>query len=124
MRIHIGYELVFQIPAPTPMLMLLSVRPERAGDLERPEDLDVSPVVPVFLFIDSFGNRCAKFVAQPGQLRIQYDNVCRDTGVRDEVGVGAIQHNVNDLPVEVLAFLLSSRYCEVDKLSPIAWNLF
>ena len=36
----------------------------------------------------------------------------------------AVQHAVEDLPADVLPFLLASRYCEVDRLSDIAWNLF
>ena len=31
---------------------------------------------------------------------------------------------MQDLPEETLVFLLGSRYCETDLLSPIAWQLF
>ena len=31
---------------------------------------------------------------------------------------------VQDLPEETLVFLLGSRYCETDRLSETAWNLF
>ena len=31
---------------------------------------------------------------------------------------------MEDLPAETLIFLLSSRYCETDRLSEVAWNLF
>ena len=31
---------------------------------------------------------------------------------------------VEDLPAETLNFLLASRYCETDRLSEVAWNLF
>ena len=31
---------------------------------------------------------------------------------------------MQDLPEETLVFLLGSRYCETDRLSEIAWNLF
>jgi transglutaminase-like putative cysteine protease len=31
---------------------------------------------------------------------------------------------VEDLPSETLVFLLGSRYCETDRLSEVAWNLF
>src|SRR5207302_1063843 len=42
----------------------------------------------------------------------------------DEVGLNARQDPVQELPVETLPFLLVSRYCEVDLLSDLAWNLF
>ena len=34
------------------------------------------------------------------------------------------QHAVEDLPEDSLVFLLGSRYCETDRLTGIAWNLF
>ena len=33
MRIHVGHELVFEVPQPTPMLLMLYVRPEVAPAL-------------------------------------------------------------------------------------------
>ena len=36
----------------------------------------------------------------------------------------AKQHALEDLPVEVLLYLLGSRYCETDRLSNMAWSLF
>ena len=36
----------------------------------------------------------------------------------------AEQHPVEDLPDDVLVFLLGSRYCETDRLSDTAWSLF
>ncbi len=37
----------------------------------------------------------------------------------------ALQHQVHDLPDDVLLFLLASRYCEVDsEMRDIAWSLF
>ena len=39
MRIRAGYKIVYDTPGPTPMLMMLSVRPERARDLEKPDGM-------------------------------------------------------------------------------------
>ena len=50
--------------------------------------------------------------------------VINDTGQPDEVASGAGQDSVEDLPEEVLVFLLGSRYCETDLLSETAWQLF
>jgi transglutaminase-like putative cysteine protease len=36
----------------------------------------------------------------------------------------AQQQHVADLPVEILPYLTNSRYCEVDRLSPLATSLF
>ena len=40
------------------------------------------------------------------------------------IAPSASQHPVEDLPAETLIFLLGSRYCETDRLSEVAWNLF
>jgi transglutaminase-like putative cysteine protease len=124
MRIRIGYDLIFNLPSPTPMLAMLLAHPDRGFDLERLETLFVEPFAPVNLFIDSFGNRCGRLVAPPGTVRFHYDNVCRDSGMPDEVPFNARQFHINELPDAVLPFLLASRYCEVDRMLNLAWQLF
>jgi transglutaminase-like putative cysteine protease len=52
------------------------------------------------------------------------DLVIRDSGKPDPVALDAVQHPVEDLPDDVLPFLLGSRYCDTDKLSNTAWSLF
>src|SRR5436309_6300648 len=113
MLIRIGYELVFDVPARCPMMLMLDVRPERRPSVRRPGGLRVEPEVPVERFTDGFGNRCARLVAPPGRSRIWDDLIVEDSGEPDEVAPGAVQHAVQDLPPEVLVYLLGSRYCEV-----------
>ncbi len=52
------------------------------------------------------------------------DGVVRDSGLPDVVAPSASQHPVEDLPAETLIFLLGSRYCETQRLSDVARNLF
>jgi len=47
-----------------------------------------------------------------------------DSGQSDVVAADAIQHNIKDLPDDVLVFLLGSRYCETDRLADFAWSTF
>jgi hypothetical protein len=42
----------------------------------------------------------------------------------DVIVPAAVQHAVEDLPVEAIVYLLGSRYCETDRLSDFAWKLF
>jgi len=124
MRIKIGYELVFDVPSPAPMLVMLFTHPSRLGDLERQEQLNVEPSVPVQRFMDCFGNTCGRLLAPAGKVRFRYDNVCRDSGEPDEVNPRAEQVPVEELPTDALPFLLASRYCEVDQMIEMAWQLF
>ena len=57
-------------------------------------------------------------------VQLKLDTVIEDSGLPDRQPSDAPQHPIEDLPNETLAFLLPSRYCEVDKLSDIAWKEF
>ena len=124
MLIHIGFDLTFDLSAPVEMLLMLYTHPERAGTLRKPEELRVEPNVPVRSFIDSFGNRAARVTAPAGKLRFFYDNIAEDSGEPEPRIDGARLHPVEELPDECLQFLLASRYCEVDQMSQMAWDLF
>ncbi len=124
MLIRLGYELVLNVPTPTAMMVLLSVHPSRTADLRRPDRLRVEPELPVQEFTDWFGNRAARFLAPAGRLRLWNDTEIEDSGEPDPVRPDARQHPVEELPAPTLQYLLASRYCEVDRLSDVAWKLF
>jgi len=124
MHIRTGFNLTFKTFGPTPMNLLLSVRPERAADLVTPEVITFDPPVPARQFTDPFGNICTRIVAPSDRISMSADLVLRDSGKPDPVALDAVQHPVEDLPDDVLPFLLGSRYCDTDKLSNIAWSLF
>ena len=124
MQIRIGYELIYDFPQPTPMILTLHVHFTRASDMVVPDHLITSPSIPVTAYRDSFGNWCSRIVAPKGEIRLSADAVVNDSGEPDLVNVSAQQHPVQDLPGETLIFLLGSRYCETDLLSEVAWRLF
>ncbi len=124
MQIRIGYEMVFDCPQPTPMLLTLSVHYTRASDMAIPDHLITHPVVPLTAYRDGFGNWCSRIVAPKGEIRLSTDAIIRDTGEPDIVATWAQQLPVPNLPDETLVFLLGSRYCETDRLSQAAWSLF
>jgi transglutaminase-like putative cysteine protease len=124
MLIRLGYELIFDVPAPTVMLLLLHVHHTRRKDVRTETGIRVSSEAPLENFIDAFGNSMCRLVAAPGELRLTYDAVIEDSGLPDEINLSAVQHPVQDLPYEALPYLLNSRYCEVDLLNDEAWKLF
>jgi len=73
---------------------------------------------------DSFGNRCSRFTAPTGQLRLWNSTLIEDSGLPDQENPAAREVPVEELPHEMLRYLLASRYCEVDLLSTIALELF
>jgi transglutaminase-like putative cysteine protease len=124
MDIRVGYELVYECPQPMPMILTLNIHYSRASDIVAPDLLTTFPSVPITAYRDSFGNWCSRIVAPAGQIRISSTAVVRDSGLPEIIIRDAPQHRVQDLPEETLLFLLGSRYCETDRLSDIAWNLF
>ena len=124
MLIRVGYELVYECPRPTPMILTLSIHYTRASDALTPDHLVTTPSIPVHGYRDSFGNWCCRIVAPAGQLRLSTDVLVNDSGQPDAVVPSAPQHPVEELPEETLLFLLGSRYCETDLLSEAAWGLF
>ncbi len=124
MFIRIGFDLLFDLPAPTPMHLLLNVHPSRFGSLRGPEELSVEPYVPMTYYVDSFGNNCGRILAMAGPLRLRNNAIVYDDGQLDAVDRSARQHPIDELPSEALQFLLPSRYCEVDLLKDVAWELF
>jgi len=124
MLIQVGYDIIFEHPAPTPIIAMLYLHPGRADTIRRGEHLLVEPAVTVHDYTDVFGNRCARLVAPAGPIRLWNDAVVSDDGAPDIQNPAADQHQIHELPDEALQFLLASRYCEVDRMVDIAWQLF
>ena len=124
MLIRLGYDIQFNIPFDVPIVALLSVHPSRAQDLLEPDELQTDPLLPVTTYIDVFGNRCSRFVAPAGRLRLSNSTLIHDSGEPDPINLSARQIPVGELPNEVLTYLLNSRYCEVDRFTSIANELF
>ena len=124
MHIRTGFSISFDTFGPTPMNLLLNVRPERAQDLVTPEVIRFDPPVQAGHHHDMFGNLCTRIVAPGGRITMSTDFTIADSGELDAVALDARQIPVQDLPDDVLVFLLGSRYCDTDKLSQTAWSLF
>jgi transglutaminase-like putative cysteine protease len=124
MNIRIGYELQYELPQDTPMILTLNVHHSRVSDLLRPDHMLTSPSVPLTSYRDGFGNWCTRLVGPRGNFRMTSDTVIKDSGLPESTTTSARQHAVSELPEETLVFLLGSRYCETDRLSETAWKLF
>jgi len=124
MRIRIGYELTYECPRPTPMILTLNIHFSRVSDLVTPDHIVTSPPIPITAYRDGFGNWCSRIISPPGEIRVSTDTLINDSGLPDADDPSAAQHAVEDLPEETLVFLLGSRYCETDRLSETAWALF
>jgi len=130
------FDIQFHLLAATPMIAMLHVHPSVEAQLTTPDRLKIEHVGPqqggfdgatelaAQEFLDGFGNRCTRFVAPAGALRLSGKNIVRADDQPELQGFGAELTPVEQLPSEVLQYLLASRYCEVDKFGGIAQDLF
>jgi transglutaminase-like putative cysteine protease len=129
------FDIQFQLPLATAMVALLHLHPSldpllRTGDALQVQHLplgtswEFATLIPVEEYFDTFGNRCSRFHAPAGSLRLSGTNTIETPGDLDPQGLDAQQSPVEKLPPETLQFLLASRYCQVDQFNGIAQDLF
>src|ERR1019366_6094738 len=135
MLIKSEFDIQFQLSQRTAMVAMLHLHPSlerhvRSGNVLVIENLE-NGAVPGFgeligslEYSDSFGNRCSRFIAPAGLLRLSGASTIDVDGMPDPVNTNAQQTPIEELPSDVLQFLLPSRYCEVDRFVPIAHDLF
>lgn len=135
MFIKSAFEIRFELACPTPMIAMLHLHPSLAAKLRAGDELLIEHEaaagvagfprrVQASEYSDSFGNRCSRFVAPAGLVRLSGMSVVEMEEAADPAPTNAEQHPVQELPHEVLQFLLSSRYCEVDRFVAVANDLF
>ena len=124
MDIKIGFEITYAAPQPTPMIIMLRVHPSRAHDVIGEENILTEPPVPIRYYHDSFGNICGRLTAPAGGVTFRLNALVHDSGIPDPVVPDAQQLPIEELPDDVLLYLMASRYCETDRLSDLAWSLF
>jgi transglutaminase-like putative cysteine protease len=135
MLIKSDFDLQFMMPHATAMVAMLHLHPSlerhvRSGNVLVVEHLanGVAPgygeLIGTDAYRDSFGNRCSRFVAPAGLVRLSGTSTIDVDGMPEPVNVSVQQAAIQDLPHDVLRFLLPSRYCEVDRFVPIAHDLF
>src|SRR6218665_975028 len=124
MLIRAGYTIRLESDVPTPMLALLSVHPSRNKDLATTHRIVTAPDVPIYDYVDAYGNICSRVTIPSGGLELACDFTIGDDGQPDRAAPEAIQHAIEDLPNDILMYLLGSRYCETDRRAETAWSLF
>jgi hypothetical protein len=80
MQISVGYELKYELPQVTPMILTLHVHHSRASDLVRPDHMKTTPAVLTPAYRDGFGNWCTRLVAPQGDFCVTGEGLIHDTG--------------------------------------------
>ncbi len=118
MKLRVSCNLRFQIVEATVLILIL--RPFRGIQqwINR-EVYTIKPAIPMIESTDSLGNSCQRLVAPAGEFLI---HTSAEVMVPDQADVapGACFVEIQQLPNEVLTYLLPSRYCESDRFGDLA----
>jgi transglutaminase-like putative cysteine protease len=124
MLIEAGFDISFNCPAETPMLLQLNIHPSRDADLRSPDVIHSEPDLKIASYFDLFGNRVSRLMAPPGLITFSDHFVIADSGEREATPPDKPLTPVAELPDDVLVYLVSSRYADSDKLADFAWSNF
>ena len=103
MLIEAGFDIAFECPAPTPMLLQLNIHPSRDADLLTPDRIVSDPPLPMRNYLDHFGNRVTRVEVPAGNVVFSNRFVIEDLGQPDETPPEAETTPIADLPDDALA---------------------
>ena len=86
------------------------------------EEFLLNPSIPAYEFTDDYGNLCQRMVAPPGEFSV-YTSARVMTSDETDVEPGGAFIEVQNLPDDVLKYLLPSRYCESDRFGEMATEI-
>ncbi|MBE0585534.1 MAG: transglutaminase family protein [Desulfofustis sp.] len=121
MKLRTSCTLLFDISVATPFVLMLRPR-SGAQQWVSHDELTIVPDIVVSEFTDSYGNLCQRLVAPPGPLSIYSEATVQTIGNMDRKP-GAPFVEVQNVPDEVLQFLLPSRYCEIEDFGQLAKDI-
>ncbi|MDB5313425.1 MAG: transglutaminase domain protein [Gemmataceae bacterium] len=125
MLIKVDSEIALIFQEPAAVVLMLRLHPSVCQWAGWVEQLGVDPAVPISDYTDVYGNRCGRVFVPAGRVVFRHEAVVEDSGRPDPQDWAAYHHRVQELPDDVLLFLLPSRYCEVDsELKEAAWATF
>lgn len=118
MKLRVSCDLHFQIDTPTALILML--RP-LSGAQQRiiKSSYIVEPEVPITESKDNYGNFRQRLLAPPGEFII-HTSAEVITAENIDSAPGARFIEIQNLPYQILPFLLPSRYCESDRFGDLA----
>jgi transglutaminase-like putative cysteine protease len=121
MWLRTSCEFSFDITVPIPFVLMLRPRSGAQQWVAR-EEYRLEPGVPVFEFTDHYGNLCQRLIAPAGAFGVHTSAEVMTADHVDQA-FGAPFIEVQNLPDDVLSYLLPSRYCESDRFHQMATEI-
>ena len=114
-------KLAFDIQYPTPFILMLRPRIGAQQWVEK-EEYIITPNVSVTEFTDEYGNLCQRLMAPAGRFTINTSTEVHTEEFFDEQP-GASFVEIQNLPSNILKYLLPSRYCESDRFNSMTFDI-
>lgn len=121
MWLRVSCNLVFDVEISTPFILMLRSRSGAQQWVER-DEFKIEPNISVTEYTDGYGNLCQRLIAPPGIFSISTTADVKTSEFVD-TDFGAPFIEIQNLPNEVLAYLLPSRYCESDRFNDLAMSI-
>jgi len=118
MKLKVACQLDYDSKENVPLILIL--RPQSgSGQQVIEENYTFNPNLPIAEYKDVYGNLCQRIISPIGKFSIRTSAIVQAQDNLD-INFEADYVPVENLPAEVLIYLLASRYCEVDKLFNLA----
>lgn len=121
MWLRTSCDFTFDITAPVPFVLMLRPRSGAQQWVTR-EEYRLEPSVPVYEFTDHYGNLCQRLTAPTGAFGVYTSAVVMTADSADQA-FGAPFVEIQNVPDDVLGYLLPSRYCESDRFHQMATEI-
>lgn len=122
MKLTVGCTLGYQVIAPTAAFTFNVLANTDAQQRLVSETIACVPPVPTEIVEQSKGGRTLRCEAPSGPFEFRYSAVVEVE--RPPLPATIKAENPGRLPLSILTYTLPSRYCESDRFSQIAWELF
>jgi transglutaminase-like putative cysteine protease len=123
LTVRVGCALVYETAVPTPLFLLLKPR-LGLRQLILEEKFVFGASLPTQQLSDTHGNTVYRLMLMPGRNEIVHDAIFTVPRVPDNYGLPADVVPIERLPMDVLRYVMPSRYCDSDKLMQFALSKF
>ncbi len=121
LSVHVLADLA--LPEATPTTM--QIEAAHLGDAQAVEEaaLFVTPFAEAEPFLDFYGNPCRRLLMPGGDVRVEYTATVTQPDTRFPL-LKPYEADALHLPTDTLLYTLPSRYCQSDKLTAMAVDMF
>ena len=123
LTIRCGLDFIYEASAPTPMVLLIKPRIDRWQHIEK-EQFSFEPHFPLEEHEDEHGNMVHRLILPAGRTRVRHDAFVAVPSVPENYGAIDDPMPIAEVPMQLLRYVLPSRYCDSDKLLDFAFQRF